>query len=413
MAVTNGCQAQVAKCDAGYISRNDPEPQLLHRIRGGISMAEAATALSQDGLVRDRRRAGRESIAVGLGALRAVVLGIAGVWLSAANALRENFRQVLRGIAIAAASQVDAKQHQALADPATRNPEAYETAVAPLRAMRLAVPAVLGIYTVTRDGDDVRYVLDAAPGSGLDAPIWQPHADLKSLLKRAFDDPRGPGSALATDKPYTDEWGSIMTGWAPLRAADGTQFGVIGVDVDAGRYLGRLGNARRAALWGVAPAVLMVLCLSVLYYRARFRGLRAASVAKAAAQGAAQSARVLAAERRRLHNVIDGTNVSTWEAVVQTGEIRTDPRYAQMMGRTAAELTPMTSDSWYSLLHPDDRARAKTAIEGCFADPGSVFEIDFRMLHKAGHWVWIRTRGTVIERDANQQPVLMVGTHID
>ena len=196
----------------------------------------------------------------------------------------------------------------------------------------------------------------------------------------------------------------MMTGWAPIRAADGTQFGVIGVDVDAGRYLGRLGNARRAALWGVAPAVLMVLCLSVLYYRARFRGLRAASVAEAAAQSAEQSARVLAAERRRLHNVIDGTNVSTWEAVVQTGEILTDPRYAEMMGRTASRARADDLRELVRAVAPRRPGSGSAAIDGCFATPGSVFEIDFRMLHKAGHWVWIRTRGTVSERDANQRP---------
>jgi len=376
-------------------------------------MADAAATKPHQGLLRDRRRARRESIAVGLVALCAVVLGIVGVWLSASNAVRDNFRQVLKGVAIAAGSQVDPVLHQQLADPATRDPAAYARAVAPLQSLRRSVPAILGIYTVVRDANGVHYVLDAARASTPDAPVWQPHSRLETLLTRAFDDDDGPGSTLATETPVSDEFGSIMTGWAPLRAADGRQIGVIGVDIDAERYVSRQETARRAALWGLLPAVLMVMCLAALYYRARLRGLRAASVAEASATAAEQAARVLAEERERLHNVIDGTKVSTWEARVQTGEIQIDSRYAEMMGRTLDELTPMTSDSWYELLHPEDRAQANVAIQDCFAQHGSVFEIDFRMLHKAGHWVWVRTRGTVIERDAQQQPLRMVGTHVD
>jgi hypothetical protein len=134
-------------------------------------MADAAAVRSHDGLLRDRRRARRESVAIGVIALCAVVLGIVGVWLSASDALRENFRQVLRGIAMAAGSQVDPALHQVLADPAARDPEAYDRAAAPLRAMRLAVPAILGIYTVARDADGhVHYVLDGSDRSSPDSP---------------------------------------------------------------------------------------------------------------------------------------------------------------------------------------------------------------------------------------------------
>ncbi len=207
-----------------------------------------------------------------------------------------------------------------------------------------------------------------APTARRPTPRCGSPTDLDGLLKRAFDDAQGPGSSLATEAPVVDEFNSIMTGWAPLRGPDGRQFGVVGVDIDAGRYLVRLGNARRAAAWGVAPAVLMVFCLSGLYYRARLRGLRAASVAEASAAAAEQAARVLAEERQRLHNVIDGTDVSTWEATVQTGEIRTDARYAEMMGRTLAELTPMTSERGTSCCirkiarRPTPRSRSASRI---------------------------------------------------
>jgi diguanylate cyclase (GGDEF)-like protein/PAS domain S-box-containing protein len=382
-------------------------------------MTETAATQSQDGLLRDRRRARRESLAIGLFALCAVGLGIAGLWLTSAATLRQTYLTYLKGAANAVASKVDPVLHEQLRTATAPDPGTYARAIAPLRALRNATPGVIGIYTVVRDGGTLRFVLDAGGSGGAPAApggavaTWQPWPELQRRLQKAFDGPEGAGHAVSTLTPYGDEWGVYMSGWAPIRGADGRQVGVVGIDVDVSTHLTRIKAARRAALLGVIPAVLMVILLCVLYYGVRFRGLLATARAAAAAAAAEQSSRVLAQERQRLHNVLDGTRVSTWEAQVQTGEIRVDPRYAEMMGRRIEDIMPMTSESWLKLLHPDDRDIANKVIQECFAQPGNIFEIDFRMQHAQGHWVWIRTRGTVIERDAQQRAVRMVGTHAD
>jgi diguanylate cyclase (GGDEF)-like protein/PAS domain S-box-containing protein len=382
-------------------------------------MIECAASQPQDELLHNRRRAGREALAVGLVALLAVGLGVAGLWLASAESLRQNFRTYLKNAAIAAASQVDATLHEELQRSAAPDPVLYARAVAPLRALRDATPGIIDIYTFASDGDSLRLVLDAAGATaeagartGVGA-LWQPPTAVLERLRLALDGPEGRGRPAMTLKPYQDEWGTYMSSWAPIRAADGRQIGTLGVDIDVAMQLHRLADARRAAAWGLVPAVLVVLILSLLYYHVRVRGLFATARAAAAALAAEEYSRVLSEERQRLRSVIDGTNVSTWEARVQTGEIRIDQRYAEMMGRALDEITPMNSASWYALLHPEDREIASNSIEECFRNHGSVFEIDFRMLHGQGHWVWVRTRGTVIERAADGQPLRMVGTHID
>ena len=44
---------------------------------------------------------------------------------------------------------------------------------------------------------------------------------------------------------------------------------------------------------------------------------------------------------------------------------------------------------------------------------GRAFEAEFRMRHRNGHWVWVQSRGKVVERGADGQPVRMVGTRTD
>jgi diguanylate cyclase (GGDEF)-like protein/PAS domain S-box-containing protein len=379
-------------------------------------MFEIPADQAPDPMELDRRRARREAVAIGFAVFVAVAMGIMGLWLSSGRAIRENYRHYLKGIATAAASQVDPDLQQLIREPSQRRGELYARAALPLRQMRAAVPDVLYIYTAVRDGDAVRYVLDVSDDvdkRGDGGSIWQPYAGNDRTLMTAFDSAERRGYAVATDEPYVDEWGSFMTGWAPIRAADGRLVGIAGVDVDATVYLSRLAAARREALWGLSPAALLILALSAIYFRVRLRGLNAVTSAAAAAAAADRAARLVAAEQARLRNVIEGTNVSTWESDVTTGEISVSPRFAAMLGRSAESLYPMTATSWEALVHPDDARTSRDAVMRCFATPGSVFEIDVRMAHAEGHWVWIRTRGTVIERNAEQRALRMVGTHID
>ena len=64
-------------------------------------------------------------------------------------------------------------------------------------------------------------------------------------------------------------------------------------------------------------------------------------------------------------------------------------------------------------VHPDDRAsmqRARQAhLEGC--SPAYVHE--HRLLRADGHWIWVLSRGIVVERDAAGKPLRMIGTHTD
>lgn len=44
------------------------------------------------------------------------------------------------------------------------------------------------------------------------------------------------------------------------------------------------------------------------------------------------------------------------------------------------------------LVHPDDAAALAAALAEAKAKPGAVSDVELRMLHAAGHWVWVRMR---------------------
>jgi len=118
-------------------------------------------------------------------------------------------------------------------------------------------------------------------------------------------------------------------------------------------------------------------------------------------------------ERQRLANIIDGTHVGTWEWNVQTGETRQNPRWAEMLGYSLEELQPIDPERMEALTHPDDRARARQLMQAHLRDRQSLYEVELRLLHREGHWVWVLSRGRVLSWTEDGRPEWMYGTHQD
>lgn len=118
-------------------------------------------------------------------------------------------------------------------------------------------------------------------------------------------------------------------------------------------------------------------------------------------------------ERERLDNVIAATQVGTWEWTIPTGELQINRRWAEMLGYTPEELTPVTIETWHRLTHSDDQIAIKRKLRAHFAGEVPGFRHDIRMRHKDGHWVWIHSCGSVITSARDGSPQLMAGTHED
>ena len=125
------------------------------------------------------------------------------------------------------------------------------------------------------------------------------------------------------------------------------------------------------------------------------------------------AARELARQRRRLDNILEGTQVGTWEWNVETGETVFNERWAEIVGYSLAELMPTTVDTVSRLTHPEDVSRASVLLERHFNGDLPVHEYEVRLHHKAGHWVWVLGRGKLFSRSEDGRPRWMAGTIMD
>jgi PAS domain S-box-containing protein len=126
-----------------------------------------------------------------------------------------------------------------------------------------------------------------------------------------------------------------------------------------------------------------------------------------------QHAKELEYQRLRLSNIIEGTNIGTWEWNVQAGQVIFNQRWAEIIGYTLDELGPVSIETWLKYAHPDDLQQSKILLKDHFAGKIPYYECEARMRHKAGHWIWVLDRGKVLSWTADGKPLMMFGTHQD
>jgi len=123
--------------------------------------------------------------------------------------------------------------------------------------------------------------------------------------------------------------------------------------------------------------------------------------------------RALDEERQRLASIIEGTGAGTWEWNVQTGETRFNERWAEIVGRSLADLEPTTANTWAELCHPGDLKMMRSLLHSHVAGQLPLYECEARMRHSNGDWVWVHTVGRVMTHTAQGEPEWMFGTHVD
>ena len=84
----------------------------------------------------------------------------------------------------------------------------------------------------------------------------------------------------------------------------------------------------------------------------------------------------------------------------------------QLLGRRPEE--SMSADEWrHRAVHPDDRERVLDLLHTHIDEATPAFESEHRVRNAHNDWVWVRSRGKVVERDAQGVALRIAGTARD
>lgn len=142
---------------------------------------------------------------------------------------RENTRARLMDIANTASQLIDVDVHSTLTEPEHMDSHDYLTIRYELDSLLLNNPNILYAYTMRSLDGEVIFVVDSIVGEGEPADL----AEVYDEAEPVFSDYVATADEPWADEDFTtDEWGTVLSGYAPLITSDGNLDGIIGIDMD-------------------------------------------------------------------------------------------------------------------------------------------------------------------------------------
>ncbi|MCP9837246.1 response regulator [Cyanobium sp. N.Huapi 1H5] len=198
---------------------------------GGFAWSERLSGDPAAGWSRERIRG--ESVL-----LAATIFAVAGValsanFVSATRLLRNQVRDNLYNLVSIAASEMDPTLVSAITGPEQTGNADYRRATEPLLRLRRLVPDIYYAYVFIATPEGLRYTLDSTyyiqnPGAPASAvSVGDLYVDPSDDALRAARS----GVVTVSTGPYTDDFGSFMSGFAPIRDSDGVLLGFVGIDI--------------------------------------------------------------------------------------------------------------------------------------------------------------------------------------
>ncbi|HEY6124014.1 MAG TPA: ATP-binding protein, partial [Steroidobacteraceae bacterium] len=112
----------------------------------------------------------------------------------------------------------------------------------------------------------------------------------------------------------------------------------------------------------------------------------------------------------RLKVALEASNLGLWDWDLTTGNIFVDRTYFAFLGlERDAQVLPITE--LMGLVSPEDLDAFRSAIADALRGAAPLLQVQHRMRHADGRWVWIETSGTVSSRDSSGRVTRMTGTN--
>jgi PAS domain S-box-containing protein len=206
----------------------------------------------------------------------------------------------------------------------------------------------------------------------------------------------------------------------------GTRLGSLGQQILQGQRPAPMERVRTAPTfdwrqverWRIRPSILPAH--SDIRFREpsawdKYRWYIVGAIAFAAFQTLMIAALVVERARRRQSQVryalaTAAGGVGVWDWNLDTNEVNVDSSLKSSLGYADTEI-PNHLDDLSRLIHPDDAATALARVRESAEPPHAPYEVEFRLVHRAGGVRWFLSRGSYVRR--NGGPAHLTGTYID
>ncbi len=256
-----------------------------------------------------------------------------------------------------------------------------------LLAMGKSNPQFRWLYLMSLRDGKILFTVDSVPVGvyghgepGEEANYEQPPPELFAVF--------AGGGAVAVG-PYTDEWGTFLSGFSPVRdTSTGRVVGVFGIDIDAADRHLIIAKYRLASM----SITLMIALMAIGFFMARLR--------------AWDNAQRLAASEESLAKAQKIAHVGHWTLNTRTDQVTWSEEMFRIFGLDpAGGALPYTMSR--ELIHPEDLDRVDAMTKKVLWEEG-VDELEYRLLRPDGTVRHVLSR--VEAKSGTRGEILLLGT---
>ena len=120
----------------------------------------------------------------------------------------------------------------------------------------------------------------------------------------------------------------------------------------------------------------------------------------------------VAASEQRLQEVMTATQEGVWDWHLPTGQVIHNDHWWSILGFSEGEIADNV-EAFSAHLLAEDRPRVWESLQRLLSGSTNYYHSEHRMVRKDGSVIWVQDRGGVVERDAQQQPLRVVGAYAD
>ena len=120
--------------------------------------------------------------------------------------------------------------------------------------------------------------------------------------------------------------------------------------------------------------------------------------------------RAIAEREEQLQRAVSPMGAAIWDCNLISDRLFTGSRFAEILGLDPQTFS-LTTARHRQLCHPEDLLRLREAFSN-HVKTGADFDVEYRMMHAAGHYVWIHCRGRVVSY-IDQRPERLIGTIVE
>lgn len=186
--------------------------------------------------------------------------------------LDNELRRGLGNTAKASATAIDGDLHRTLhfAPPEAMKGATYIELRNRLRRLLLSEPDYTYVYTTIEKDSRYWFVIDGGDDTSGDySPLmdeyegWKENPTIQEAIRTR--------SIVVSDTPYTDEWGTYLSAYAPILDSKGDFVAVLGIDINIREYLQRIKPLKVLLIQTLIGSVCIAILIATLIWLARRR----------------------------------------------------------------------------------------------------------------------------------------------